>query len=96
MSVNGSSATGHCPKSYYQWRDPTSSVLQDGRVPTLTRLDGDYWASQLFTLHTTTRLATDITFDFRRTPDFTRVEIIEVVMLNCPEWGMEIQNIRLL
>ena len=76
--------------------DPTSSVLQDSHVPTLTRLDGDYWANQLFTLHTTTRLATDITFDFLRTPDFTRFEIIEVVIFNCPEWGMEIQNIRLL
>ena len=57
--------------------DPTSSVLYDGHIPTLTGLDGDMWASQLLTLHTTTR-RTDITFDFSTTPDFREVRRVEV------------------
>ena len=48
MSVNGSSATGHCSnvnsadhEGISTCADPTSSVLFDGVVPTLTGLDGD-------------------------------------------------------
>ncbi len=33
-------------------REPTTSVLQDGIIPTLTGLDGDLWASQLLTINT--------------------------------------------
>ena len=40
------------------------------------------WASQLLTLHTTTRnCRTNITFDFRATPDFRRVEGVEVILV---------------
>ena len=51
---------------------PTSSVLFDGSVSTLTGLDGDMWASQLLTINTTVNTA-EITFDFIRTPDYTEV-----------------------
>ena len=74
---------------------PTSSVLFDGNVPTLTGLDaGDMWASQLLTINTTANTA-EITFDFTRTPDYTGVERVEVVMLNCPEWGISVRTISL-
>ena len=62
-------------------------VLFDGRVPTLTGLDGDMWASQLLTIQTGDA-STDITFDFTDTHSYDRVERVEVVMFNCPQWGI--------
>ncbi len=47
-----------------QCREPTTSVLQDGIIPTLTGLDGNMWASQLLTINTT-ESSIDISFDFR-------------------------------
>ena len=52
------------------------------------------WASQL--LHTMTTHGINITFDFSATSDFTRVRRVKVVMFNCPEWGVEVQTVRLL
>ena len=77
-SVNGSSPTGKCSNiSMAETRttclQPTSSVLLDGRVPTLTGLDGDMWASQLLTLQTT-RSFTSVAYDFTNTPGHDRVE----------------------
>ena len=99
VSVNGSSATGNCSSFsnvvVVDCTDPTSSVLYDGHIPTLTGLDGDMWASQLLTLHTR-NLVIDITFHFSDTQDFMEVEGVEVVMFNCPEWGAGIQTILLL
>ena len=97
VSVNGSSAIGHCSSvtnssGIITCTDPTSSVLFDGHIPTLTGLDGDMWASQLLTLRATTTLVTDIAFDFS---DSVVVERIEVVMLNCPEWEMGVQTVTL-
>ncbi len=54
-SVNGSSEDGNCnltSSEHPQCREPTTSVLQDGIIPTLTELDGDMWASQLLTINT--------------------------------------------
>ena len=63
-------------------------------MPILTGLDGDMWASQLLTLQTTAAASsTDITFDLR-SPTFSRVERIEVVMFNCPQWGVGVQTIQ--
>ena len=69
--------------------DPLSSVLFDdpGGLPTLTGLDGDMWASQLLVMRTSAA-STNITFDFHDTPHFVRVERVEVVMFNCPQWGI--------
>ena len=99
-SVNGSSATGNCSSftnssGTITCTDPTSSVLYDGHIPTLTGLDGDMWASQLLTLNTTAG-GTNITFDFNITPKFSGMERVEVVIFNCPEWGMAVQTVRLL
>ena len=96
--VNGSSATGNCASipsstSSALCTDPTSSVLFDGHIPTLTGLDGDMWASQLLTVQITS--STDIFFDFRETPGFTEVERVEIVMFNCPEWGIGVETIQL-
>ena len=98
MSVNGSSATGNCSSvtnssGTITCTDPTSSVLYDGHIPTLTGLDGDMWASQLLTLHS--NRSTNITFDFSSDSKF-RVERVEVVIFNCPEWGVGVQTVALL
>ena len=69
--------------------DPTSSVLFDGHIPTLTGLDGDMWASQLLTMSPLAS-TTEITFDFTGT---VRVDRVEVVMFNCPQWGIGVHNI---
>ncbi len=66
MSVNGSSEDGNCSLIVTICNEPTTSVLQDGIIPTLTRLDGNMWASQLLTINTT-HLTTYITFDFQAT-----------------------------
>ena len=94
--VNGSSSTGRCPNfissnTRQNCLTPTSSVLFDGSVPTLTGLDGDMWASQLLTINTTA----EITFDFTDTPGYTGVERVEVVMFNCPEWEISVKTIHL-
>ena len=67
---------------------PRSSVIFDG-IPTLSGLEGDMWALQLLTLNTSTSSAS-ITFNFTNPTDrngltiFANVEVIEVVMFNCP------------
>ena len=99
MAVNGSSSTGRCSiniisNSRQNCLIPTSSVLFDENVPTLTGLDGDMWASQLLTINTTANTA-DITFDFTDTPDYTGVRRVEVVIFNCPEWGISVRTISL-
>ncbi len=47
MSVNGSSEDGNCNLKLTLCNEPTTSVLQDGIISTL---DGDMWASQLYSL----------------------------------------------
>ena len=99
MTVNGSSSTGRCsnfiPSITRKYcTTPTSSVLFDGSVPTLTGLDGDMWASQLLTINTTVNTA-EITFDFTATPDYTGVGRVELMMFNCPEWGISVRTISL-
>ena len=98
-SVNGSSSSGHCVESindYLSHTCPTqTSVLFDGEVPMLSRLDGDMWASQLLTA-LTKRQFVQIIFDFAATDDYTGVERIEVVMFNCPEWGIRVNKVSLL
>ena len=88
-SVNGSSPTGNCSNvsiagTMTTCLRPMSSVLFDGHVPTLTGLDGDMWASQLLTIQP----STTVIFDFTDTLGYDRVERVEVVMFNCPQWGI--------
>ena len=99
VSVSGSSVTGHCSNVSSNGvistcTDPTSSVLFDGVIPTLTGLDGDMWASQLLTLQTTATRAT-VLFDFTDTPSYVGLlGRLEVVMFNCPEKGILASTIR--
>lgn len=75
-AVNGSSATGGCSDvtlhldSFSTCANPTSSVLFDGIIPTLTALDGDAWASQLLILQEPIigRYSFVIDFDFTIIP----------------------------
>lgn len=90
-SVNGSS-TGSCNTS--ECTDSTQ-FLADGVVPTLHGLDGDMWASQLLTLQTRA-LSVNITLRFNTSSDYIGEQNIEVVMFNCPQWGISAQTIRLL
>ena len=100
VSDNGSSATGHCSNVTVNGTEsvcstPTTSVLFDKNIPTLTGLDGNMWATQLLTLQTASP-STEITFDFTDTPDYSGVETVEVVMLNCLENGFSVSTINLL
>ncbi len=94
MSVNGSSEDGNCSLIAATCNEPTTSVLQDGVIPTLTGLDGDMWASQLLTINGDSH-TTPITFDFEAAPGYVGVERVEVVMFNCPEWGISVDSITL-
>ncbi len=94
MSVNGSSEDGNCSLILTTCNEPTTSVLQDGIIPTLTGLDGDMWASQLLTINRYS-FTTDITFDFEFTQGYVGVQRVEVVMFNCPEWGISVDSITL-
>ena len=99
-SVNGSSATGNCANvssstsGTLTCADPFSSVLFDDPrgMPILTGLDGDMWASQLLAIQTTAS-SIDIIVDLN-TPTFIRVERVEMVMFNCPQWGIGVQAIQ--
>ena len=99
MSVSGSSATGHCSnvsntEVKSTCTDPSSSVLFDGVIPTLTGLDGDMWASQLLTLQKNT-LGPTVTFNFTGTQDYVGLSgRLEVVMFNCPEREISASTIR--
>ena len=97
MAVNGSSSTGRCSYVIYlhYCTTPTCSALFDGNVPTLTGLGGDaMWASHLLTINTIAN-TTEITFNFTNTPDYTGMGRVEVVMFNCPEWGISVKTISL-
>ncbi len=90
--ANGSYGTGHCSRvAVTICQDSTSSVLFDGNIPTLTGLDGNMWASQLFT----TRSSFVITSVFSGIPNFVGVMRVEIVLFNCPEWGISVQSIEL-
>ena len=96
--ANGSSATGHCSnvdRSNNRFTSichhPTSSVLFDGVIPTLTGLDGDMWASQLLTLNSTGSIKVVFSFSVVQ---IVRLRV-ELVMFNCPEWGISVQSVEL-
>ena len=99
-SVNGSSPTGNCSNSHLSGElmtclQPNSSFLFDGRVPTLTGLDSDMWASQLLTIRSINgRIDISSSFIEETTliPDSDNVTIerVEVVMFNCPESSQSI------
>ena len=94
-SVNGSSR--YCTDNFatvsrYMCPNPRTSVLF-GVIPTITGLDGDQWANQLFTPKGPT---IEITFDFTGVSDYTGVEKIEVLMFNCPQLRIGLDSISVL
>ena len=100
VSVSGSSATGHCSNVSntgirLYCRDPTSSVLFDGVIPTLTGLNGNMWASRLLALQRTTIISRPaVTFDFTDTAGYVGLSgRLEVVMFNCPAMGISASTI---
>ena len=103
QSVNGSSRTADCSSvsnvagGTFICFTPASSILHDGNIPTLTGLDGDMWASQLLTLQPARQGSfTLVAFDFTSTPDYRGVSRVEVVMFNCPQYGISVKSISLL
>ena len=99
--MNGSFDTGHCTNVTTSTdggstcNTPNTSVLFDGNIPTLTGLQGDMWASQLLILQSSA-LQVNISFNFTSTDSENPpiMELIEVVMFNCPELGTEVQTIQ--
>jgi hypothetical protein len=100
VSVNGSSAVGQCSDvttgigngTLSRCNTPTTSVLFDGNIPTLTGLDGNMWASQLLTIRAVNAHYTTIFFN----TDNRFLGRVELVMFNCPEQGVFLSTIRVL
>ena len=90
-SVNGSSAC--CSNVSANNCEPTSNVLFDGMIPTLSGLDGNKWASQLLTINSN---HAEMTFDFTGIPHFTGVKRVEIVFFNYEQWGISVSNVSLL
>ena len=95
--MNGSSDTGHCSNVTVSNRNtlsrsrcdsPSTSVLFDGIIPTLTALDGNMWATQLLTLRSSSGI---LSFPF----SLNVVRRVEVVMFNCPQWGISLQRVHI-
>ena len=95
VSVNGSSQDGRCsstPNFINKCEDPTSSVLFDGNIPTLNGLNGSMWASELLTVQIRQPSGIEIISNFAGSYG---VERVELVMFNCPEWGIAVEGIAI-
>ena len=94
--MNGSSDTGNCSNARVidnsiplsRCDSPSTSVLFDGIIPTLTALDGNMWATHLLTLRSSSGI---LSFPF----SLNVVRRVEVVMFNCPQWGISLQSLFL-
>ena len=102
-SINGSSPSGQCPSVHAadggksNCTTPACSILFDGHTPILNELDGDMWANEMLTFQTRGgNIRMEIMFDFTNTRNFVAVERVEVVLFNCPEWGIGINEITFL
>ena len=99
-TANGSSQTGHCEDAWQligvvACSHPETSVLFDGNIPTLTGLDGDTWAAQLLTLNTSNLASLEekkavLRFNFAKNNGR-----LEMVLFNCPEWGIATSRITI-
>ena len=87
--MNGSSPIGHCSNhrsgSIPVCEAATSSVLFDGFLPILN-FNTSTWASQLVVLSSSADLIVGFLTD-------TVLSKVEVVMFNCPKWGIAVQSI---
>ena len=99
QAANGSSATGHCSDvtpnidSSSTCSPPASSVLFDGVIPTLTALDGNTWARQLMILQRPSfgRSSFSMGLSFAN----AWIRRVEVVLFNCPQWGIAVNRISI-
>ena len=97
QAVNGSSATGYCSDVTLQLNyfstcsSPASSVLFDGVIPTLTALDGNTWARQLMILQRP--MFGSYSFNIYSSFTNARIRRVEVVLFNCPQWGIAVSRI---
>jgi hypothetical protein len=66
--------------------------LFDNNIPTLNDLDGNMWARELLTIGRNSSSLL-ILFYFTDMPDYRGIRRIELVMFNCPEWGIGAQQI---
>ena len=99
--VNGSSETGRCEDPWQllgivSCSHPETSILFDGNIPTLAGLDGNSWADQLLTLNTSNiaLLEEKDTSIQLSLPNVQRLRL-EVVLFNCPEWGIATSRITI-
>ena len=91
--MNGSSAVGKCSTPVgLTCQDPASSVLFDQDIPTLTGLDRDMWASELFTMLS---IFPSLIFGFTVTPNFAGVARAEVILFNCEQMGISVASFSL-
>lgn len=115
-SVNGSFATGVCNDTLIDndldslhlsgcgCEPPYSCALFDGYIPTLTGLDGDTWASQLFTMETESQpdvfmhhmLLVGVDHSMAISRDRVIGVNVTVVLFNCPQWRISVRTIQLL
>lgn len=100
-TVNGSSSTGGCSSISAPNLDgtsrcnaPSSAVLFDGYIPTLTELNGDTWADQLMVLGppeygpSSNRITAHI-------GPFMTVRQIEITVFTCPQWWTGVRYISI-
>lgn len=69
-----------------------TSVLFDKVIPTLSNFSSNFWANQLLILKPFASSHAEISFEwFNGGVDLARIEI---VLFNCPEWGVAAQRIQ--
>ena len=71
--------------------------LIDERIPTLTGLEGNFWAGRLLTVprDIIETGSIQMVVDFRDEPDYQGQQVIEFVMFNCLDWGIGARSIRI-
>lgn len=101
MSINDSLSSGGCndftsTPFTFDCKQETGGVIFDGLVPNLTTsaLQGNEWARDLLTILTDPSGHTVMRLMFFSRP--ISVEAVEIVMFNCPEWGISVDNVQIL
>ena len=107
-SENGSSPSAHCSPFLTATSAlgqatfcmaANTSILFDGAIPPLVGLEGNMWASQLqvnlLTFRATLNVAFESSSSSSSSPDGPGVDIMEVILFNCPEWGITVDSISI-
>lgn len=72
---------------------PAESILNDGAIPRIDPFNDDGWARSILTLRAAS--AVGVIFDLRNLGGGIQVGSVEVVMFNCPQWGIHAQTVTL-